>query len=56
MLDKSRCRLVRSNMAVAAKSSRIPTNAVNTAVDNLCKSPPRLAFKRAKAGRSVFAQ
>lgn len=33
-----------------------PTNSVNTPVDNLCKSPPRLAFKRAAAGRSVFAQ
>ena len=33
-----------------------PTNSVNSAVDNLCKSPLRLAFKRVSAGRSVFAQ
>ena len=32
------------------------TNSVNSAVDNLCKSPLRLAFKRATAGRSVFVQ
>lgn len=33
-----------------------PTNSVNSAVDNLCKIPLRLAFKRVSAGRSVFAQ
>jgi hypothetical protein len=33
-----------------------PTNSVNSAVDNLCKSASRLASKRVTPGRSVFAQ